>query len=356
MGVRRKDVPRILGVYDARRSVAGFLPSALAFAAVAMPAGATAHQEATVNPQLATVAVAGAPVRITFLDVGQAGAVLIQEPEGQTALVDAGRRSPVEALREHGVSEIDLLVASHAHADHIGGVTAVMDAFPVRFYMDNGVPYTTATYGRVLEALERRPQITYLTAEPRTIKLGGATLEVLSAPPIPPDSVTFTWFRPDAVPDTVRGAVPEGSSEVAVDTVPDAPLWIAADDQNNRSVALVVRHGSFTAFLSGDSEIEQLTHLLREGVVPNVTLLKAPHHGSRNGFTAAYLAVARPEVVVISVGADNPYGHPAPEALKAYQAIADVYRTDLDGSVTVLGYPDGRYEVITGEASDREGR
>ena len=347
---------RNLGVYDVRRSVVGSLASSLAFAALAMPTGAAGHQEATVDPQPGTVAGAWAPIRITFLDVGQADAVLIQAPVGQTALVDAGRRSPVEALREHGVSEIDLLVASHAHADHIGGVTAIMDAFPVRFYMDNGVPYTTATYGRVLEALERRPQITYLTAEPRTITLGGATLEVLSAPPIPPDSVTFTWFRPDAVPDTVRGAVPEGSSEVAADTVPDAPLWIAADDQNNRSVALVVRHGSFTAFLSGDSEIEQLTHLLREGVVPDVTLLKAPHHGSRNGFTAAYLAVARPEVVVISVGADNPYGHPAPEALQAYQAIADVYRTDLDGSVTVLGYPDGRYEVITDQASDREGR
>ena len=327
-----------------------------AILALVMPTGAAAHQEATVDPEPGKATAAGAPIRITFLDVGQADAVLIRTAEGQTALVDAGRRSPVEALRERGVAEIDLLVASHAHADHIGGVTAVMDAFPVRFYMDNGVPYTTATFRGVLEALERRPEITYLTAEPRTITLGGATLEVLPAPPIPPDSVTFTWSRANAVPDTVRGAVPEGASEAAADTAPDPPLWIAGDDQNNRCVPLVVRHGSFTALLSGDSEIEQLAHLLREGVVPDVTLLKAPHHGSRNGVTAAYLQVARPEVVVISVGADNPYGHPTPEALEAYHAIADVYRTDLDGFVTVLGYPDGSYEVITAEASDDEGR
>ena len=352
---RRKDVPGTLGVYDARRSLAGSLALA-AIAAVAVPTGAGAQQEATVNLAPGTVPVAGAPIQITFLDVGQADAVLIQTPEGRTALVDAGRRSPVEALREHGVAGIDLLVASHAHADHIGGVTAIMDAFPVRFYLDNGVPYTTATYRWVLGALERRPEITYLTAEPRTITLGGATLEVLPAPPVPPDSVTFTWFRADAVPDTVQGAMPEGASEAAADTVPHAPLWIAGDDQNNRSVALVVRHGSFAAFLSGDSETEQLTHLLREAVVPDVTLLKAPHHGSRNGFTRAYLEVARPEVVVISVGADNPYDHPALEALEAYETIADVYRTDLDGSVTVLGYPDGSYEVITAEGSDDEGR
>lgn len=319
---------------------------ALAFAtiaAVAIPTSAADRQEAPVHPAPGKASGAGTPIRITFLDVGQADAVLIQTAEGQTALVDAGRRSPVEALREHGVAEIDLLVASHAHADHIGGVTAVMDAFPVRFYMDNGVPYTTATYRRVLEALEQRPEITYLAAEPRTVALGGATLEVLPAPPVPPDSITFTWFRAAA------------DSGLVAEAAPDAPLWIAEDDQNNRCVALVVRHGSFTAFLSGDSEIEQLTHLLREGVVPDVTLLKAPHHGSRNGVTAAYLEVARPEIVVISVGADNAHGHPMPEALEAYRAIAEVHRTDLDGSVTVLGYPDGSYEVMTGEASDGEG-
>lgn len=244
-----------------------------------------------------------APVRVAFLDVGQADAVLIRAPEGQTALVDAGRRSPVDILRELDVSTIDLLVASHGHADHIGGMTDVLREFPVRYFMDNGMPHTTRTYQRFMEEVESRPEIAYLKAEPRTIGLGSVTIEVLPMPP------------------------PRGR------------------DQNNRSVPLVVRHGRFTAFLSGDSEVRQLNFLARLGVVPRTTLLKAPHHGSHNGFTAAFLQAAQPELVVISVGR-NSYGHPRPQALAAFAAAArHVYRTDRDGTVTVLGFPDGRHAV-----------
>lgn len=111
-------------------------------------------------------------LRVTFLDVGQGDAVLLQAPEGQTALVDAGRGDVVPLLREMGVEQIDLLVATHPHADHIGGMAGVIQSMPVRFYMDNGQPHTTATYRRLVAALEARPEITYLEAVPRTISLG----------------------------------------------------------------------------------------------------------------------------------------------------------------------------------------
>ncbi|MDE2806584.1 MAG: lamin tail domain-containing protein [Gemmatimonadota bacterium] len=244
---------------------------------------------------------------ITFLDVGQGDAVLIRAPEGQTALVDAGRRDIVPLLREMGVDGIDLLVATHPHADHIGGMAAVIRSMPVRFYMDSGQPHTTATYRGLLAALEARPEITYLEAVPRTISLGSAEIEVL---PLLPRATT---------------------------------------DLNNRSVALVVRFGSFTALLSGDSEVQQLTHLVGRGVVPAVTLLKAPHHGSDNGFTWPFLEAARPEVVVISVGR-NGYGHPRPAALRAYADVgATVLRTDLAGHVAILGYEHGDFGVARGE-------
>ena len=253
-------------------------------------------------------------VQITFLNVGQADAIVIRAPEGQTALIDAGRSNPLQFLRDMGIEEIDLLVATHPHADHIGGMTDVLNALPVRFYMDNGQAHTTATYRRLLSTLQQRTDVTYLAAEPRTISLGSAELEVLPLPPI------------DAV------------------------------DHNNRSVGLVLRFGSFTAFLSGDSEVQELTHFLRQGVVPDVTLLKAPHHGSDNGFTPEFLQTSRPEVVVISVGS-NSYGHPRPEALSAYEAVAEgVYRTDFHGQVTILGYEDGRYEVIVGQDTVASGR
>ncbi len=247
-------------------------------------------------------------VQITFLDVGQGDAIVIRSPEGQIAMIDAGRGGPLRYLQQMGVDEIDLLVATHPHADHIGGIDDVLTARPVRFYMDNGQPHTTATYERLMATLLRLEDVTYLEAVPRNIDLGSVSLEVL--PLLPPDGV----------------------------------------DHNNRSVALVLRFGKFTAFLSGDSEERELTDFVRKGVVPDVTLLKAPHHGSANGFTRAFLEAARPEVVVISVGADNPYLHPRPEALAAYGSVAEhILRTDRDGHVTILGYADGHYEVVLGQ-------
>ena len=248
-----------------------------------------------------------APLEVTFLDVGQGDAVLIRAPEGQTALVDAGRSDIVPVLREMGVERIDLLVATHPDADHIGGMARVIESIPVRFYMDNGEPHTTATYRRLIAALEARPEITYLEATPRSIALGSATIEVLPL-------------------------LPRGTA-----------------DRNNRSVALVVRFGDFAALLSGDSEVRQLTHLTRLGAVPALTLLKAPHHGSDNGFTWDFLRAASPELVVISVGR-NGYGHPRPEALQAYAATAGrTLRTDLSGHVQVLGYESGVHSVVSGE-------
>jgi competence protein ComEC len=110
----------------------------------------------------------------------------------------------------------------------------------------------------------------------------------------------------------------------------------------------VVGYGGFRVFLSGDSEREELSWWLAHDDVSRITVLKAPHHGSDNGYTPAFLDATRPDVVVISVG-PNSYGHPMPEALAAYGSIARrVYRTDRDGNVTILGYRDGHFQVTTG--------
>lgn len=244
-------------------------------------------------------------IEVTFLDVGQGDATLVRTSEGRTVLIDAGPGDPTAALRDLGVEGLDLVVATHPHADHIGGMKAVLEAFPVGSYMDNGTPHTTRTYLDLLRTLRDRSDIRYLEAVPRAVTLGRATLEVLPLPPA--DQV----------------------------------------DHNDRSVGVVLRFGRFAAFLSGDSERPLLSHFLDHDVVPDVTLLKAAHHGSRDGFTDAFLNAARPEVVVISLGV-NGYGHPHRESVEAYAAVArEVYRTDLDGSVTVLGYEDGSYSVRT---------
>ena len=265
---------------------------------------------------LPAAAAAQDPLEVVFLDVGQGDAVVVRAPEGRTALVDAGPGVDlVRTLERLGITELDLVVASHPHADHIGGMLQVLESVPVRYYMDNGQPHTTATYMSVMRTLQSRPGITYLEATPRTLGLGSATVRVLP--------------------------LPERSSS----------------NLNDHSVGLVIEHGEFRAFLSGDLERPELLHFLQRDAVPDVTLLKAPHHGSDDAVSERFLSVARPEVVVISVGYGNGFGHPSVAALHTYPRYArEMYRTDVHGQVTVRGYEDGSYEVELGEKVASETR
>jgi competence protein ComEC len=255
-----------------------------------------------------------APLELRFLDVGQGDATLLRG-SGRTVLVDAGPSDRIVArLRELGVRSIDLLVASHNHADHIGGMDAVLDSFPVRSFLDNGHPATTRIQERVLERVEAKG-VAYLRATPRAISLGDARLRVIPAP--------------------------EG---------------VGGDEQNNRSVSLLVERGDFQALLTGDSEVELLNALLERSPPPDVEVLKAAHHGSRNGVTPAWLARTRPEVVVVSVGEDNAYGHPHPAALRYFCAGGRrVFRTDQAGDVVVRVAPAGGYEIGSAEARACDG-
>ena len=94
-------------------------------------------------------------IQITFLNVGQGDAVLIRTPEGSTALIDAGPDELPNGLSNFDVEQVDLLVASHPHADHIGGMVSVINTYPVRFYMDSGDTHTTATYRELIQTLQQ---------------------------------------------------------------------------------------------------------------------------------------------------------------------------------------------------------
>jgi beta-lactamase superfamily II metal-dependent hydrolase len=257
-----------------------------------------------------TAAAAQTPgrVEILFLDVGQGDAIVVRSPDGTVALVDAGPDGTVvDLLRRHGILGIDIAIATHAHADHIGGMEQVIQSLPIRYYTDNGIPHTNATYRSLMQALQAS-DIKYLEAQERSVSLGTVDLTLL--PPL------------------------------------------GTGDQNSNSVGVLVEYGEFKALLTGDSEIEELQHFLSHGV-PDVTVLKAPHHGSRDGLTPEWLNATKPEVVVVSCGLDNPYGHPHQWALRYYRTVAkQVYRTDLDGAVLVLGARDGTYTVKTDRNTD----
>jgi beta-lactamase superfamily II metal-dependent hydrolase len=259
---------------------------------------------------LAAAAVADTPVvYISFLDVGQGDATVIESADGTVALVDGGRGTwdVVRLLQEGGVDTVDLVVATHADMDHIGGLDGVLIDLPVRYYMDNGVPHTTREYAELMDVVEWS-KATYLEPISRTITLGDVNIRVL-------------------------------------------PPWPEARSQNDASVGLLVEYGAFRALLVGDAEQDALSHWLRLGV-PTVAVLKASHHGARNGVTPGWVQATKPRVVVISVGAGNPYGHPDPYALRYYGVYAEaIYRTDRDGEILVTGRQDGSFDVTTWDAA-----
>ncbi len=267
----------------------------LCLTSAGLPAGAAAQQEP-----------AGGGVEVVFLDVGQGDAVLIKSLEGHAALIDAGPgRVVVRELERFGITSLDLLVASHPHKDHIGGIIPMLQTISIAAYLDNGQPYNSQEW-RFLNRILDEFGTPRITPEGRTFMLGSVTLRVL-----PP---------------------------------PAGPGW----STNNRSVGILLEYGEFRALFTGDSEREELAHFIQLGV-PQVTLLKAAHHGARNGVNIGWIQATRPEVVVVSVGRGNAWGHPDPIALQYYARSAKaVFRTDLNGAVRITSRLDGSWSVDTG--------
>lgn len=250
---------------------------------------------------------AWAQLELHFFDVGQGDALLLRAPSGQVVLIDGGAsathvRDLLEAL---GVTAIDLLIASHHHADHIGGLPAVVTRFAPRFWLENGVPATTRVYERLLQALIAA-ESQLLEPGSRRITLGEVVIQVLPAPV--------------------------------------NPAW----GQNNNSVGVLIEYGDFRASAFGDAEERLQGWWLREAaaLLAPVQVHKASHHGSRAGDTLTMLSRLSPGLVVMSVGEGNNYGHPHPEMLAMLSAVgAQVMRTDRQGTVVVYAERDGSYRV-----------
>ncbi len=241
---------------------------------------------------------------IDFLDVGQGDAILIRSPEGKTALIDAGpSKEIVSELKRLGVKSIDLVVVSHHHADHYGGMDAVIKTFRPRFFLATDSSHTTPHYLKLLR-LVRDSGITAIfpTTSPRKIELGSVVLTVM---PQPPEN---------------------------------------HEDENDNSIGIRVQHGSFSTLLTGDSQDAERAYWERHvpDLIQNCTVLKLAHHGSKNGTDARWLGTVRPRLAVISVGASNDYGHPSPQTLALLSRMRiPVLRTDQDGTITIRS--DGKH-------------
>jgi len=251
---------------------------------------------------------------IDMLDVGQGDSVLLTTSRGAHILVDAGtsRAGVADTLERMGVERIDVLIGSHPHADHIGGLATIIERFPVGAYYHSGDAHTTRTY-RNLEEVIRAKKIEHKVAKAgQKFDLGdGAVMKVL-------------W------PGTMR-------------------LEGTRSDLNSNSVVLRIENENDCILLMGDAEEPTEHAILRHHKEP-CGLLKVAHHGSNHSSSQQFLNTIQPQIALISSGAGNRYRHPGDQTLrKLHRMDTEVYRTDLTGHITVLSTGNG-FEVVDGLA------
>jgi competence protein ComEC len=233
-------------------------------------------------------------LRITILDVGQGDATLLQVPGG-AVLVDQGppEAHVAEQLEDLGIRRVDLLVLTHPSRDNIGGAEEIVRRLDVGLVLEPSLPFENP-YGRpALHAAHRRGVRVIVTRAGQTFRLGLLRLRVL-------------W--------------PDGDAD-------------AFDDPNDHATVLLASYGELDMLLPADAE-SNVTLPLRP---QPVEILKVAHHGSSDQGLSELLALLRPRVALLSVGAQNEYGHPAPPTLATLRSVRGlaVYRTDTDGQIVL---------------------
>lgn len=263
---------------------------------------------------------AGAPFAkgqavIEVIDVGQGDAIFVRSPEGKTALIDAGpSNGVVESLKALGVSSLDLVVVSHHHSDHYGGMKKVIETFKPRYFLASDSKHTTSSYLRLLTAVKDRDvkAIYPLAKKPRRVELGSLVLTLF---PQPPDD---------------------------------------DDEENENSIGIRLSYGDFAMILTGDSEEKARAYWVKTcpDLLRDATVLKLAHHGSRNGTDARWLDLIDPELTVASLGEGNSYGHPHSETVSLLKSRnLEFLRTDRDGSLRIT--TDGKRWRLTREQLGR---
>lgn len=258
---------------------------------------------------------------VTTLDVGQGDGVLVGSPRGKWMLVDAGGfpvfgkqprpvRPPIDIGEEvvspylfhRGIRKIDIIVATHLHEDHVGGLRAVIENFSPRQLWTGAFPETESWKRMRAWILSRGVQIIAPKARDR-----------------------FSW---DGV-------------EIAVLSPPRSYGEGAIEPKNNDSLVVRLAYGERSVLLTGDVEKQMEQRMVDEGLVKATDILKVAHHGSRTSTTPGFLDAARPLWAIISAGEANLFHHPHPQVVERLAAFGtEIWRTDTRGQVRML--TDGR--------------
>ena len=239
-------------------------------------------------------------LEVHVIDVGNADSILVRN-QGVNLLIDAGERNDGERvvayLEDHGVEKLDYVIATHADADHIGGMKTVIEnmeigAFIMAF-MPEGYTPTTSTYAGMLEALADKGMKITPAKVGAHYSLGDARVDILG---------------------------------------PAADF----EENNNQSVVCKVTFGSRKFLFMGDAEKEAEAALLAAGADLSADVLKAGHHGSSTSTSAELLEAVKPSYAILTCGLDNSYGHPHPEVVERLkEAGVTIYRSDANGTVVI---------------------
>lgn len=290
------------------RTLAGFLAAVIVilvglFTSI-HPAPTQNGQAAAQNNSASSGYTERKETEVRFLDVGQGDCELLRLKSGKTVLIDSGTGETAQrlsdTLKQLGVERIDILIATHPHEDHIGGMKAVIENFPIgEIYMpkiaDAQVP-TTAVYENLLKAIDKKGL---------KIKMarGGMTL------------------------------LEDGDNKLEL----FAPNTAEYKDLNNYSIVAKLTCGEKSFLFMGDAQSESEKELLTKGYNLKSDVLKCGHHGSSTSTTSAFLKAVSPKAAVISCGVNNDYGHPDKQVVSRLQkAGITIYRTDLQDTVVAL--------------------
>ncbi len=267
----------------------------------------TSEKQYSVPERTSSASPQSGNLTVHFIDVGQGDSILV-EYDGKTMLIDAGDNNmgyTVSAfLKEQKISSLDYVVATHPHADHIGGMLTILNQYPVGQFIDSGYPHTSQTYENMLTAIDTKNIPFHVAQRGETIDLASG-LEIMVLNP--------------------------GKER--------------SEDLNENSVVLKITDRDVSFLLMGDAGLEAEESIMAAGYDVDADILKVGHHASTSGSGHNFISSVSPEVSIIEVGADNDYGHPHAEILQRLKSLSTIYRTDDHGTITIT--TDGSTYTLT---------